>query len=247
MDHTIENLKSQVAPLARFVELFATSLGQPGLRHIHDRGFRYTSPDLRHFCLLKLVRVVSGLNASVELARAGFAQEIGVLMRTVVECATHIEYVLDPNDSEEHCAEVERYVHAFFQDSSRDPSAEIKRAQVPQGKIHKTLGHTLDTYSPKQEDIDKPRRPASQLYSNVYRIFSNYVHAKYPETMDLYGGTPGKFHLNGMRHTPKDWENLETLQTFIGTASTAIRVIVHRLKLQHLIETEPMLTRWWSK
>ena len=40
---------------------------------------------------------------------------------------------------------------------------------------------------------------------------SNYVHAKNPEIMDLYGGVPGRFHLDGMRGTPKDEENLQII------------------------------------
>ena len=33
---------------------------------------------------------------------------------------------------------------------------------------------------------------------------------------DLYGGSPGRWHLHGMSGTPKDRENLDTLDTFIG-------------------------------
>jgi hypothetical protein len=40
---------------------------------------------------------------------------------------------------------------------------------------------------------------------------------KYPEVMDLYGGTPGRFHLDGMRGTPKDEENHQIVDTFVDT------------------------------
>jgi hypothetical protein len=65
---------------------------------MQHHGFRYATPGAEHFCLLKAVRVVSALNAALELARCGYAQEIGVLMRTLVECTTHIEYVLSARD-----------------------------------------------------------------------------------------------------------------------------------------------------
>src|ERR1019366_6870056 len=143
-------------------------------RYDSDRGFRYKSPNVQHFCLLKSVRVVSALNAGFELARNGYTQEIGVLIRTLIECTTHIEFVLDPNDSEQHRSEVEKYITVFFADSRRDPSAEIKKAQVRQGVVHASIGKTLDDIA-EQHDNTEGRVPAATLYYNIYSIFSNYV------------------------------------------------------------------------
>lgn len=244
MEPYLKELKKQVEPMERFVELFARSLEQPKLRQINlDRGFRYDSPDIRHFCLLKLVRVMSAFNAAIELARTGYTQEIAVLMRTLVECTTHIDFVLDPNDSETHKAAVEKYVREFFEDARREPTFGIKNTHIKQGAVHDVLGKSLDIFAAP----DEGRRPAKELYSNVYRIFSNYVHAKYPEIMDLYGGVPGCFHMHGMRGTPKDAENLETIHTFVGTASNAIRLTILKLNLFSLIETDPIVASWYSR
>lgn len=120
---SLRALRSRVALLERVINLFADSLVQPWLyQYDSDRGFRYETPDVRHFCLLKAVRVVSALNAALELARCGYTQEIAVLMRTLVECTTHIEYAVDPSHSEGHQSEVKKYIEAFFADSRRDPS-----------------------------------------------------------------------------------------------------------------------------
>jgi hypothetical protein len=80
----------------------------------------------------------------------------------------------------------------------------------------------------------------------VYRIFSNYVHGKYPEIMDLYGGRPGRFHLRGMSNTPKDLENLATLETFIENASTDFALMVQGLRLRPLLEADPILAKWYN-
>ena len=230
--------------MERFVELFARSLEQPKIRQINfDQGFRYSSPDIRHYCLLKLIRVISALNAAIELARTGYTQEIAVLMRTLVECTTYIEFVLDPDDSEEHRATVEKYVREFFEDAHRDAAFGIKNTHIKQGAVHDVLGKSLDAQVAPEEG----RRPAKELYSNVYRIYSNYVHAKYPEIMDLYGGIPGCFHLHGMRGTPKDAENLETIQTFIDTASNATALTISKLNLFSLIETDPFVASWCNR
>jgi hypothetical protein len=246
-DERLQVLRSRVEPFERIVQLFAASLGEPALyRYDTDRGFRYESPNVLHFCLLKSVRVVSALNAGLELARNGYTQEIGVLMRTLIECTTHIEFVLDPNDSELHRSEVEKYITAFFADSRRDPTAEIKKAQVRQGVVHASIGKTLDNIA-EQHDDTEGRVPAAALYYNIYRIFSNYVHAKYPEIMDLYGGRPGRYHLRGMSGTPKDRENLAMLDTFITTASNSFVLMIQGLNLRALIDADPVLAKWYAE
>jgi hypothetical protein len=90
------------------------------------------------------------------------------------------------------------------------------------------------------------RVPAAKLYSNIYRIFSNYVHAKYPEIMDLYGGRPGRFHLRGMSGTPKDGENLAQLETFVETASNTFVAMIQGLDLRALVESDPTLAAWYK-
>jgi hypothetical protein len=244
---SLKALQGRVNTLERVVQLIAGTLGEPVLRQINsDRGFRYEKPDIRHFCVLKAVRVVSALNASIVLAREGYTQEIAVLMRTLVEFATHIEFVLNTEDSEKHRSEVKQYIEAFFADTRRDAEAEIKKAQVPQGAVHASLGKTLDELA-EEHGLSEGRAPAAKLYSKIYRIFSNYVHGKYPEIMDCFGGRPGKFHLRGMSRTRKDAENLATIDTFIATASNSLIFIIQGLGMRALLQSDQALATWYKE
>src|SRR5438874_12325049 len=87
-------LKARIVPMERLVTAIAGSVPKPLFYHSGQEhfGFRYPKPGVLHFCLLKAVRTVSALNAMVALARGGYAQEIGVLVRILVECTTHIEF-----------------------------------------------------------------------------------------------------------------------------------------------------------
>jgi hypothetical protein len=243
----LDDVRARIEPLERLVIACAASLSPPifyqsGQVHY---GYRYGKPGVQHFCLLKAVRAVSALNAMIALARGGFAQEIGVLVRTLVECTTHIEFVLDALDENDVLAtDVEKYVQNFFADFARNSSADFKRAQVRQGAVHERLGVTLDNFAQWTGHAEQ-RPPAERTYSNVYLAFSNYVHAKYPEVMDLYGGTPGRFHLEGMRGTPKDEENLQIVDTFIDTVTIALKLMVSRLRLHPIPEAEPSLGIWF--
>jgi len=239
--------QNRVAILERVIGIFAALLPEPKFYASEtNRFFRYDNPDVRHFCLLKSVRVVSALNASFELARRGYTQELAVLMRIIAECTRHIEYVLDPDDGAAHRSNVERYLHEFFDDSQRDPEAEIKGVLIREKVVNEQLGKTLDKIA-AQHGPNKEREPAAKLFHRSSRAFSFYVHARYPESMDLFGGQPGRFHLRGMSGTPKDRENLETLDTFITTASTTFVIMVQGIpELRAAVFAEPALHRWYT-
>src|ERR1700738_3005283 len=113
----LQALRSRVEPLEKLVHAFAGQLPQPLWYHSGKQhyGFRYGKLDVRHFCLLKAARAVSGINAAIELARSGYAQEIGVLIRTVIECTTHIEFVLSARDAAGNLEPAAaKYVEEYF-------------------------------------------------------------------------------------------------------------------------------------
>lgn len=242
----ISELVTRAAILESVIEIFSDLLTPPKLFVSETtRGFRYENPDVRHFCLLKAVRVVSALNAAIELVRKGYTQELSVLMRTVTECTRHIEYVLDIDDSEEHRSNVKTYLREFFEDIRREPEAEIKSVLIRERLLNEQLGKTLDRISQKRGDGPE-RVPAASLFYRSSRAFSFYVHARYPEAMDLYGGSPGRWHLRGMAGTPKDIENLQILDTFMTTAFTTFVIMVQGIpELRDLVLRQSALRKWY--
>jgi hypothetical protein len=167
VDVALNALQEEVEPLGRIIRLFAAKLGEPVLQTTTaGKAFRYSAPDVRHFCLLKAARALSDFNACIELARKGYLQEICVLIRTMVECTRHLEYVIEPYGSEEHKAEATRYVREFFADGQRGATADPRKFQIQQGKVHDALGKVLDHMSAELgEDIDRPiaRRGEGQV------------------------------------------------------------------------------------
>jgi hypothetical protein len=49
-----------------------------------------------------------------------------------------------------------------------------------------------------------------------------------------------------MSGTPKDNENLATLESFITTASTAFVIMIQGLNLRGLLEADPALAAWYN-
>jgi hypothetical protein len=243
LDAELERLSKRASPLAHIVHVFAESLAPP-IRDQNQLGFRYVSPDHRHFCLMRAARVVSALNALIVLARVSFPQEIGVLFRTVNEFMRQMEAVCIQIQKDGHVSgELKDFIAAYFADDRRGRGPQ-KRALLSEKYLNEILGSALDELSDKS--TPDWTSAASKLH-NISYVQANYVHGRYPETMDLYGGRPGHFHLNGMRNTPKDLENLQMIDALITSASLCFVHLVRGLDLMPLLFGDPALVEWWYR
>jgi predicted GIY-YIG superfamily endonuclease len=142
----LQKLKSEILLQERIVQTIARSLDIPIFYRLgnFNQGFWYAKPGWKHFCLLKAVRAVSGLNACVRLFEGGFSQEISVLIRTIHECTSHIDFIVAGLDGELLAAEQLKYVNAYFADCNRDAVTDFGRPRVRQGDVHNTVGaHVL--------------------------------------------------------------------------------------------------------
>ncbi|GEM_PF-2079949 len=235
----IQRLRTRLIPLGRFVHEFANDIGQPDFfREENAAGFRYQNPDHRHYCLIRAARIVSAFNAAITLAESGFMQELHVLLRTAIEYCSQIDVVLlnRVGSSEPH-PKVEKYLTAFFADDRRIGGH--RRISLEQEFVHESLGAQIDQF------IGKSDKPTSKLLSQSYLGLSYYVHGRYPESMDMYGGQHGHFHLNGMRDTPKDKEAIDILETYIETASLSFIGIATHLQLRRVLNSDPIITDWY--
>lgn len=244
-------LQGRVEPVERFIAAFEESLPKPifcdfGGTHA---GYRYGTPDKRHFCLLKLVRATTALNAMIGLARLGFTQEIAVLVRIVTECTTQIEFVLsDLKENGEPSQQAEQLVKDYFEDFARGDVSDHKKSSVNQSTVHRRLGANQDRAVATTEGAERFEGvETALLYQRISRSFSAYVHCKYPETMDLCGGPGPKFHLRGMSGTPKDYENVQTVATFLETLILTTRSIILRLALFETIQKDRVLFQWYRE
>jgi len=137
-DHQIDRLIARLIPLQRFVHYFGAQFDPPHLFSARDeRGFRFENPDYRHFCLLRACRIVSALNASIDLARCGYVQEIGVLLRTVIEYSSQIEFILISRDEQGNVVgKAAAFVASFFDDNRRTGQQENpKRVKLNQKDV----------------------------------------------------------------------------------------------------------------
>lgn len=208
-----------------------------------DRYFRYSMPDVRHFCILKYARAVSSLNASVALARSGFNQEVCILIRVMTEASTLVEWALESLEpGAPHKASVEAHVALYFADRDRGSGVAHKPANIKQEDIHRDIAKIMDQ---RLAGLDLPERTSTKdLMSRVFLTYSYYVHARYPEAMDMFGGTPARLHVQGMRNTPKDAETLDIIEVFLTTLELTARRMIASVDLEDRIQRHALLSEW---
>jgi hypothetical protein len=142
---------------------------------------------------------------------------------------------------------LEVFIAEFFNDTQRGESVQPSSpAKLSQKFVNELIGSQLDKFSSVAPG-DPSWKSTADRHWHIDWVFSNYVHGKYPETMDMYGGVPGRFHLSGMRGTPKDLENLQMLDALTTTASRSFVGLVQGLKLKQLLSEDEMLKEWYRK
>lgn len=121
MECGLKPIRERVKMLEDVVHFFATSQTPPLMYHsgVIPHGYRYMNPSAETFFAVKGASIVSGLNACLRLAEVGHINEMNVLMRSIVESATHIEYVLVGITEEGLGSAQQRLVEAFFADFHR--------------------------------------------------------------------------------------------------------------------------------
>lgn len=126
----------------------------------------------------------------------GLAQEQASIQRILDELQEDIKFlsygVILSDVTELH----ERYLDDFYQeefDANTSLASTQKRDTIPRKKIHAYLskmgGENLDP-STHQE-----------VSRTISKAYSGFIHAASPHIMDMYGGNPAKFHMNGMLGT----------------------------------------------
>jgi hypothetical protein len=138
--------------------------------------------------------------------------------------------------------DLQDFVAAYFADDKRGMGPQ-KRVALSEKYLNQLLGSTLDEFADKS--VPDWTTAANKLHNLSY-IHANYVHGRYPETMDMYGGRPGRFHLVGMRNTPKDLENLQMTDALITSASLCFMHLVQGLDLRALLARDQILVEWYT-
>lgn len=170
--------------------------------------FRYTNQSIEQALVQKLARVISSLHASDVLLEAGFVQEQGVIHRVLDELNEDISFLAIARTNDTETVLHKRYLKAFFEDQLAEdwkPNSHVKGPDIPSRKsirayVKRILGKGVKD---------------SNASETIARAYGGYVHAASQNIMDLYGGSPPKFHLGGMLGTPRIQEHRDDAWNYL--------------------------------
>ena len=161
--------------------------------------FRFVEKTLEQALLLKLGRLVTGLRAVALLLQAGLLQEMAATCRMLDEIGEDVAFLAAPLTNDEITELHERYLRGFWAEEFQDGEDTLARHQKPdtprRNKIQAYVQRVLNPTGNLSLMSD-----VSQAVSSTY---SGYIHASAVQILDMYGGDPPHFHIEGMQGTPR--------------------------------------------
>ena len=178
------------------------------------KAFRYTEKTILQAIVQKLARVLSGLHAARLLLAHGYVQELGALQRMLDEFREDVEFLCLAIICNDRTELHDRYLEAFYQEEFDKPGDPVgssqNRPMIPREKIR--------AYIAKSEAAALEPSRGIRLSKTISKAYSGFVHGASPHIMEMYGGNPAKFHVQGMLGSPRMQEHERDIWNYFNRA-----------------------------
>ena len=160
-----------------------------------DFVLRYEEKTPRVVVIQKLSRISTGLKASRALLDLGLYHEVGAAFRMLDEFGEDVQFMCFAMHNLCTPETQKAFVDEFFQEEfdSADVLQSTKRHRVPRKKIRAEIARV---HSEALNPSD-----AQAIARTVQNVQSGYVHGPSVHILDMCGGDPPRYYLNGMRGT----------------------------------------------
>lgn len=163
---------------------------------------------------MKLARIVTGVQAAWGAINQGFTQEGAALQRILDELGSDLQFLAGPLTMGKQEEIHDRFLADFFQEEFEDGKSPVdssqKRNRVPRKKIR---AYNARTFTP-EEATDR----VVAVQETIDNMYSGFVHGAGPHIMDLYGGTPPHFHVEGMGGTSRQEDAAADFRNYLHRA-----------------------------
>jgi hypothetical protein len=184
--------------------------------------YRYEEMTIHQALIQKLARVITGLRAARILLEHGFVQEQAALHRILDELqedAVFLAWGVITNDiTDLH----RQYLSAFYEEEFDQPESPLKSTQkrpmVARKKIQASIA--------RMEAAAVDQSTGVELLRTLHKAYSGFVHGASPAIMDMYGGVPPHFHVQGMLGTTRIAEHRYDLWNYFYRGIVAFGLAV---------------------
>ena len=187
----------------------------------YGKVFRYERPTIQAALILKAARVVSGLNSSLLLLKHGYTQEAYGIFRTIDEFNEDITFLIIPIVQDGLSDDHKRYIEYMFQEEKTRKGdtyvIDKKRPMVPRKKIQRAIAEFSAHLAEKNQTYD--------VHKTIHATFSGYIHGAANHILDMYGGDPPRFHVNGTLGTPRVEESIKCANNYFYRSLLSLMMI----------------------
>ena len=172
--------------------------------------YRYKEKSIYQAIIQKLARLVTGLQAVSLLIRVGLLQEQAALQRTLDEFEEDIVFLCFGIIFGEVTDLHQEYLAAFYEEEFDNPESAIssaqKRPMIPRKKIR--------AFNSRDRGTGYDQSSTIEVGKTISKTYSGYVHGASPQLMELYFGSPPRFHLSGGKDSPFYEDHREDLLNY---------------------------------
>lgn len=175
---------------------------------MNGKILRLPKQDIYHAMLLKLVAMLSALNAAYLLACNGHVLEQAAIERIADEASEDVTFLAlgaINGTTDLH----NRFLAAFwaeeFDDFNNTSGSHRSREMVPRRKIRSHI-HSVHPHDPST---------GNQAANIIAKAYSGYVHAAAPHIMEVYGLGANRFSVTGMLGTPRAADYAKDLWNYL--------------------------------
>lgn len=205
----------------------------PALAHVNGhRSYRFQEKSLEQAIVLKLARLVTGLQATWAVLNSGFPQEAAALQRILDELGADIMFLAGPLTVGAHEDAHDRFLKDFYQeefDEGRTPiESTQKRDRLPRKKVRAYIARTYTAEGPVSD--------ASAVFETIDSTYSGFIHAASVHIMDTYGGSPPRFQIEPMYLTSRLDDAFVDFRNYLLRSLTDVGFASYALKQRHIFD-----------
>ena len=193
----IREIADVIEFLAAQLKIITASIPKPRLKgDIGHEHFLFDNANERTFQVLMLVRIVSGLRATLILVWHNHVIEAGCLIRCIDEYIGNMVFVQDAFITGKQTAEHERLISDYFVETY--PTV-TERLRNPAGGGHLLRKQKMRAAEGRVLSASDPHSVV-ELVRAIDSAFDGFVHGSYSSVMNLYvgGGSREGFRVTGM-------------------------------------------------
>ena len=182
--------------------------------------WRCVEKEIHQALVLKAARMISLVNTIRLLYKNGLYLEMASLQRLLDETHEDMDFLAlgcIHETTELH----ERYLSSFW-DEEIDDSGIVGSSSRKKLRIQRK---EIQAYLADFQNSDELKQLAQHTMKTLYSTYSGYIHGASVFIMDMYYGSPPRFHTNGMDETGRNNANARTLFNYACRSFDSLMIV----------------------